>query len=258
MEGCIMGLQGMNAVVTGGAQGIGRAIALRLARDGANIGILDLQKETAEKTAGEIRGLGVEAIAIQCDATDYAQVEESVARVHKEYGSIDILINNAGIDMAGQFVDTEPSQWDKILNVNYRSFLIASHICIPYMIENKRGNIVSMGSDAGRIGAAGEVLYCGTKAAIMASSKALARELARYNIRVNAVSPGPVHTDLWDKLHPGEKGQKVTEAVTKVIPMRRLGTPEDVADVVAFFVSEDARYLTGQVLSIDGGLTMIG
>jgi 2-hydroxycyclohexanecarboxyl-CoA dehydrogenase len=258
MEGWIMGLQGMNAVVTGGAQGIGRAIALRLARDGANIGILDLQKETAEKTADEIRGLGVKAIAIQCDATDYAQVKESVARVHKEYGSIDILINNAGIDMAGQFVDTEPSQWDKMLNVNYRSFLIASHICIPYMIENKRGNIVSMGSDAGRIGAAGEVLYCGTKAAIMASSKALARELARYNIRVNAVSPGPVHTDLWDKLHPGERGQKVTEAVTKVIPMRRLGTPEDVADVVAFFVSEDARYLTGQVLSIDGGLTMIG
>jgi 2-hydroxycyclohexanecarboxyl-CoA dehydrogenase len=253
-----MGLQGMNAVVTGGAQGIGRAIALRLARDGANIGILDIQKETAEKTAGEIRGLGVKAMAIQCDATDYPQVKESVARVHKEYGSIDILINNAGIDMAGQFVDTEPSQWDKILNVNYRSFLIASHVCIPYMIENKRGNIVSMGSDAGRIGAAGEVLYCGTKAAIMASSKALARELARYNIRVNAVSPGPVHTDLWDQLHPGEKGQKVTEAVTRAIPMRRLGTPEDVADVVAFFVSEDARYLTGQVLSIDGGLTMIG
>jgi 2-hydroxycyclohexanecarboxyl-CoA dehydrogenase len=257
-EGCFMGLQGMNAVVTGGAQGIGRAIALRLARDGANIGILDIQKETAEKTADEIGRLGVKAIAIQCDATDYQQVKESVARIHKEYGSIDILINNAGIDMAGPFVDTDPSQWDKILNVNYRSFLIASHVCIPYMIENKRGNIVSMGSDAGRIGAAGEVLYCGTKAAIMASSKALARELARYNIRVNAVSPGPVHTDLWDQLHPGEKGQKVTEAVMKVIPMRRLGTPEDVADVVAFFVSEDARYLTGQVLSIDGGLTMIG
>lgn len=253
-----MGLKGMNAVVTGGAQGIGRAIALRLARDGANIGILDIQKGTAEKTADEIRKLGGKAIAIQCDVTEYQTVKESVARIHKEYGSIDILINNAGIDMAGPFVDTDPSQWEKILNVNYRSFLIASHVCIPYMIENKRGNIVSMGSDAGRIGAAGEVLYCGTKAAIMASSKALARELARHNIRVNAVSPGPVHTDLWDKLHPGEKGQKVTEAVTKAIPLRRLGTPEDVADVVAFFLSEDARYLTGQVLSIDGGLTMIG
>ena len=140
-----MGLKGMNAIVTGGARGIGRAIALRLARDGANIGILDIQKETAAKTADEIGRLGVKAIAIPCDATDYKQVKESVVRIHKEYGSIDILINNAGIDMAGPFVDTDPSQWDKILNVNYRSFLIASHVCIPYMIENKRGNIVEHG-----------------------------------------------------------------------------------------------------------------
>jgi 2-hydroxycyclohexanecarboxyl-CoA dehydrogenase len=142
--------------------------------------------------------------------------------------------------------------------VNYKSFLIASHVCIPIMMEQKSGNIVSLGSDAGRIGNPGEVLYCGTKAAIMSSSKALAKELARFNIRVNAVSPGPVQTALWDSLHSGEKGKRVTEAVTRAIPLRRLGAPEDVADVVAFFVSDDARYLTGQVLSIDGGLTMIG
>jgi 2-hydroxycyclohexanecarboxyl-CoA dehydrogenase len=252
-----MGLKGKTAIVTGGAQGIGRAIALRLARDGANVGILDINKDQASKTAEEVKKLGVGATAIECNVTDYPKVKEAVDKIHKEYGSIDILINNAGIDESRAFVDTDEALWEKILNVNYRSFLIASHICIPYMIEQKSGNIVSMGSDAGRIGAAGEVLYCGTKAAIMASSKALARELIRYNIRVNAVSPGPVHTDLWDQLHPGEKGQKVTEAVTRVIPMRRLGTPEDVADVVAFFVSDDSRYLTGQVLSIDGGLTMI-
>ena len=253
-----MGFEGKTAIVTGGAQGIGRAIALRLARDGANVGILDINKDQASKTAEEIKKLGVGATAIECNVTDYPKVKEAVDKIHKEYGSIDILINNAGIDESRAFVDTDEALWDRILNVNYRSFLIVSHICIPYMIEQKGGNIVSMGSDAGRIGAAGEVLYCGTKAAIMASSKALARELIRYNIRVNAVSPGPVHTDLWDQLHPGEKGQKVTEAVTRVIPMRRLGTPEDVADVVAFFVSDDSRYLTGQVLSIDGGLTMIG
>ena len=253
-----MGFEGKTAIVTGGAQGIGRAIALRLARDGANVGILDIKNDQASKTAEEIKKLGVGATAIECNVTDYPKVKEAVDKIHKEYGSIDILINNAGIDESRAFVDTDETLWDRILNVNYRSFLIASHICIPYMIEQKSGNIVSMGSDAGRIGAAGEVLYCGTKAAIMASSKALARELIRYNIRVNAVSPGPVHTDLWDQLHPGEKGQKVTEAVTRVIPMRRLGTPEDVADVVAFFISDDSRYLTGQVLSIDGGLTMIG
>ena len=155
-------------------------------------------------------------------------------------------------------METDQALWDLIISVNYRSFLIASHVCIPYMIDQNGGNIVSLGSDAGRIGNPGEVLYCGTKAAIMASSKALAKELARYNIRVNAVSPGPVKTALWDQLHQGEKGRKVTEAVKRAIPLRRLGTPEDVADVVAFFVSEDSRYLIGQVLSIDGGLTMIG
>jgi 2-hydroxycyclohexanecarboxyl-CoA dehydrogenase len=253
-----MKLKGKTAIVTGGARGIGRAIALRLARDGANVGILDIQEELANKTAEEIKTLGVKAMALRCDATRYEEVKEAVAQIHKALGSIDILINNAGTDDSRNFVDTDEALWDRILNVNYRSFLIASHVCIPYMIEQKSGNIVSLGSDAGRIGNPGEVLYCGTKAAIMASSKALAKELARFGIRVNAVSPGPVQTDLWEQLHPGEKGQKITEALSKVIPMRRIGAPEDVADVVAFFVSDDSRYLTGQVLSIDGGLTMIG
>jgi 2-hydroxycyclohexanecarboxyl-CoA dehydrogenase len=252
-----MKLEGKTAIVTGGARGIGQAVALRLARDGANIGILDIEKGLAEETAEEINKLGVKAMALECDVTDYEKVKEAVTKVHQAYGSIDILINNAGIDKSQYFVDTDEALWEKIINVNYKSFLIASHVCIPIMMEQKSGNIVSLGSDAGRIGNPAEVLYCGTKAAIMASSKALAKELARFNIRVNAVSPGPVHTQLWDSLHSGEKGKKVTEAVTRAIPLRRLGEPEDVADVVAFFVSDDSRYLTGQVLSIDGGLTMI-
>jgi 2-hydroxycyclohexanecarboxyl-CoA dehydrogenase len=154
-----MGLKGKTAIVTGGAQGIGRAIALRLARDGANVGILDINKDQASKTAEEVKKLGVGATAIECNVTDYPKVKEAVDKIHKEYGSIDILINNAGIDESRAFVDTDEALWERILNVNYRSFLIASHICIPYMIEQKSGNIVSMGSDAGRIGAAGEVLY---------------------------------------------------------------------------------------------------
>lgn len=178
-----MGLEGKTAIVTGGAQGIGKAIAARLSRDGANIGILDLQKEEAAKVAQEINKLGVKAMAIQCDVTDYVKVKEGVAAVHDAYGSIDILINNAGIDILRVFVDTDEAIWNKIINVNYKSFLNASHACIPYMIEQKSGNIVSLGSDAGRIGNPGEVLYCGTKAAIMASSKALAKELARFGIR---------------------------------------------------------------------------
>jgi 2-hydroxycyclohexanecarboxyl-CoA dehydrogenase len=252
-----MGLKGKTAIVTGGAQGIGKAISLRLAGDGANIGILDIKKDVAQNTAEEIGALDVKAMAIECNTTDYGQVREAVTTVHQAYGSIDILINNTGIDKSQYFVDTDEALWEQIINVNYKSFLIASHVCIPIMIEQKSGNIVSLGSDAGRIGNPGEVLYCGTKGAIMSSSKALAKELARFNIRVNAVSPGPVQTALWDSLHSGEKGKRVTEAVTRAIPLRRLGTPEDVADVVAFFISDDARYLTGQVLSIDGGLTMI-
>ena len=253
-----MSLSGKNAIVTGGAQGIGRAISLRLAKDGANVALLDLNEATGRETAAEIEKLGVKSMSFACDVTQYDQVKSAVDQVHQHWGNIDILINNAGIDRSKTFVDTDQALWDLIINVNYRSFLNASHACIPYMIQQNSGNIVSLGSDAGRVGNPGEVLYCGTKAAIMASSKALAKELARYNIRVNAVAPGPVKTALWDQLHDGEKGRKVTEAVERAIPMRRLGTPEDVADVIAFFVGNDSRYLTGQVLSIDGGLTMIG
>lgn len=253
-----MSLKGETAVVTGGAKGIGKAIALRLARDGANVGVLDIDKDGAEKTAAEVSGLGVKGLAVECDVTDYQKAKDSVARIHGECGTIDILINNTGIDVSQFFVDTDEEMWDRLISVNYKSFLITTHVCMPYMIEQNKGKIVSLGSDAGRVGNSGEVLYCGTKAAIMASSKALARELARYNIRVNSVSPGPVQTDLLAGLHKGEKGKKIMEAVARMIPMKRLGLPEDVADVVAFLVSDDSRYLTGQVLSVDGGLTMIG
>ncbi len=253
-----MSLSEKNAIVTGGAQGIGRAIALRLAKDGANVALLDTNETVGRETVTEIEAENVKSLFYTCDMTQYDMVKSAVKQIHQQWNTIDILINNAGIDRSKPFVETDQALWDLIINVNYRSFLIANHVCIPYMIQQNSGNIVSLGSDAGRVGNPGEVLYCGTKAAIMASSKALAKELARYNIRVNSVAPGPVKTALWDQLHDGEKGRKVTQAVERAIPMRRLGTPQDVADVVAFFVSDDSRYLTGQVLSIDGGLTMIG
>ncbi len=253
-----MSIKGKTVVVTGGAKGIGRAIGLRLARDGANVGILDIDKGLAAKTVEEIKALNVKATSVECDVTDYAKVKAAVATIQREFGSVDILINNAGIDKSQFFVDTDETVWDRFISVNYKSFLNATHACVPYMIDQKSGVIVSLGSDAGRVGNSGEVVYCGTKAAIMASSKALARELARFNIRVNCVSPGPVQTDLLSGLHEGEKGQKIMEAVAKMIPLKRLGLPEDVADVVAFLVSDDSRYMTGQVLSVDGGLTMIG
>ncbi len=253
-----MNLVKKTAVVTGGARGIGRAIALRLARDGANIGILDIQKNSAKKTAEEINTSGGRGMAVECDITDYEKVKNAVARVYQEYSSIDVLVNNAGLDKSQFFIDTDQPLWDRLIAVNYRGFLNATHVCMAYMIEQKSGNIISIGSDAGRVGNPGEVLYCGTKAALVGSSKALARELARFNIRVNCVCPGPVETELLKGLHKEEKAKKIMDAVEKLIPMRRIGRPEDVADVVAFFVSEDSKYLTGQVLSVDGGLTMIG
>ncbi|MCF8106696.1 MAG: SDR family oxidoreductase [Desulfohalobiaceae bacterium] len=253
-----MGIKGKSAIVTGGTKGIGRAIALRLAGDGGNVAVLGRDQEAATRTAAEVEKQGVKSLALKCDVTDYGQVKRVMSEVHQAWGSLDILINNAGMDRSQVFQQTDKELWDLLIDVNYKSFLNCCHVCIPYMIENKSGNIVNLGSDAGRVGNPGEVLYCGTKAAVMASGKALARELARYNIRVNSVAPGPVQTELWENLHPGEKGRKVTEAVTRAIPMHRIGTPEEVADVVAFFVSDDSRYLTGQVLSVDGGLTMIG
>jgi 2-hydroxycyclohexanecarboxyl-CoA dehydrogenase len=250
-----MGLEGKTAVITGGAAGIGKAIGARLAADGAAIAILDVAAEQAQATAEELSATGAKAMALQCDITNYAETKEAVAAIKLALGSIDILVNNAGIDQQQLFVETDEALWDRMIAVNYKGFLVATHAVIPYMMEQKSGTIVNLGSDAGRIGNAREVVYSGTKAAVMGSTKALAQELARFGIRVNAVSPGPIkQTALLGGLFEGEIGDKIA----KLVPLRRLGTPEEVADVVAFFCSEDSRYLTGQILSIDGGLTMIG
>lgn len=250
-----MGLEGKTAIITGGAAGIGRAIALRLAEDGAAIAILDVDAEKAQETVKELEAAGAKAMAVTCDITDYAGTKEAVAAIAGAMGGIDILVNNAGIDKQQLFIETDEALWDRMIAINYKGFLVTTHAVIPYMMEQKSGNIVNLGSDAGRIGNAREVVYSGTKAAVMASTKALAQELARFGVRVNAVSPGPIQqTALLGGLFEGEIGDKIA----KLVPMRRLGTPEDVADVVAFFISDDSRYLTGQILSIDGGLTMIG
>lgn len=250
-----MGLEGKVAIVTGGAVGIGRAICRRLARDGAAVAILDINLAKAEEAAAELEESGARALAVQCDVTNYQQAKEAVAAVARVLGAPDILVNNAGVDKQQLFLETDEKLWDWMININYKGFLIVTHVTLPYLVEKKSGVIVNLGSDAGRIGNAREVVYSGTKAAVMASTKALAQEFARYGIRVNAVSPGPIQqTELLSGLFEGEIGEKIA----KLVPLRRLGQPEEVADVVAFFCSEDSRYLTGQVLSIDGGLTMIG
>lgn len=250
-----MGLEGKVALVTGGAFGIGKAIAARLLADGAAVAILDINLEKAQETVSELEEGGGKVMAVQCDVTNVENTKEAVAAVARTMGAPDILVNNAGVDKQQLFVETDEKLWDWMIAINYKGFLSATHATIPYMIEKKGGIIVNLGSDAGRIGNAREVVYSGTKAAVMASTKALAQELARFNIRVNAVSPGPIQaTALLSGLFEGEIGEKIA----KLVPMRRLGRPEEVAAVVSFFCSEESRYLTGQVLSIDGGLTMIG
>lgn len=243
------------AIVTGGGGGIGRAISIALASCGASVGVLDVRTDQAQRVCREILTMGAEALAVPCDITSYAEVTDGVEKVCAALGAPDILVNNAGIDIVQPFVETDEGLWRKLIDVNYFGFLCVTHVVARKMIERGSGVIVSVGSDAGRIGNPGDAVYCGTKAAVMATSKALAREFARYGIRVNCVAPGPVkETGLLGGLYEGELGEKIA----RMIPLRRLGTPDDVADVVLFLVSDASRYLTGQVVAVDGGLTMIG
>jgi 2-hydroxycyclohexanecarboxyl-CoA dehydrogenase len=249
-------LVGKIAIVTGAAQGIGRAIATRLADEGAAVAIADIQTEAAESTAAELRALGAKAIAVKLDVTKFQDAEAAAAHVERELGPIDILVNNAGWDKLEPFIESVPETWDKIIAINYRGTLNCCRVIAPRMKARGSGKIISISSDAGRVGSTGEAVYAGCKAAIIGFSKTIARELARYHINVNVVCPGPTETALLRDAMAGREG--VLEAMARGIPFRRLGKPEDLAGAVAFFASSDSDYATGQVISISGGLTMAG
>ena len=253
-----MKLKDKVAIISGGGQGIGAGIALRMGAEGATVGILDLNGETAGKTVETIKAAGGKAVAKQVDVTDYAAVEKAVGEIKGEFGSVDILVNNAGIDIMKPFLDTDEELWDKLIRIDYKSFLICTHVCAKYMVEQKYGKIVSISSDSARAGQMNECLYCGTKGAIITSSKGLAREFARYNINVNVISPGITNTPLIQELQKTERGEKIIAATTKMIPFRRMGEPSEIGDLAVFFASEESKYITGQVMSINGGQQMIG
>ncbi|HLX38411.1 MAG TPA: 3-oxoacyl-ACP reductase family protein [Candidatus Binataceae bacterium] len=244
------------AIVTGAAQGIGRAIAMRLAREGAKVAIADIDVDGATRTANEISAAGSEAIAVKLDVTRLQDAIDAADVVERELGPIEILVNNAGWDKLEPFVESEPETWDKVIAINYRGVLNLCKAIVPRMQQRKRGKIISISSDAGRVGSTGEAVYAGCKAAIVGFSKTLAREVARNGINVNVVCPGPTQTALLKTAMAGREG--VLDAMAKGIPFRRLGQPEDLAGAVAFFASPDSDYATGQVLSISGGLTMAG
>ncbi len=249
-------LNGKVAIVTGAAQGIGRAIASRLADEGAKVALADVQFDAAQQAASEIRAGGAAAIAVALDVTSLDDAIAAADRVERELGPIDILVNNAGWDILMPFVETTPDFWDKVISINYRGVLNCCKAIAPRMQARGSGKIISISSDAGRVGSSGEAVYAGCKAAIIGFSKTLARELAANHINVNVVCPGPTDTALLKTAMAGR--EKVLDAMARGIPFRRLGQPSDLAGAVAFFASPDSDFVTGQVLSVSGGLTMVG
>jgi len=245
-------------LVTGGAQGIGRGISEWLATNGYKVAVADLQFDKASETVAEISAGGGEAIALELDVTQTSSVHEAVDKVTRALGPIEVLVNNAGFDDFMSFFDTNEDFWNRILDVNFKGALRAIHAIAPGMAERGWGRIVNIGSDAGRVGSSLEAVYSGAKGGIIAFTKTLAREVATRGVTANTVCPGPTDTPALRKFaaNAGEDAEKVIAGMTRAIPMRRLAQPSDIASAVAYFASDAAGYVTGQTLSISGGLTM--
>jgi 2-hydroxycyclohexanecarboxyl-CoA dehydrogenase len=252
------GLKGKVAIVTGGASGIGRAICLRLGEEGCRVGIFDKNGAGAAETARAIGQAGGQADAVPLDITDYAAVGRAVKDYEAKAGPVDILVNNAGWDKLVNFLDSQPDFWELIIAINLKGALNLTHHVVRGMSERKHGRVVNIASDAGRVGSSGEAVYSACKGGIIAFTKTMARELARRGVTLNAVCPGPTDTPLFANVAEGETGEKIKKALEHAIPLKRLGRPDDLPGAVAFLASDDAGFITGQVLSVSGGLTMHG
>ena len=244
------------ALVTGAGRGIGEAIADALAAHGAAVAVCDVDAEAAAKVAASLAERhGVRTTGVGADISDGAAVRTAVAQVTTALGPVDVLVNNAAVDVIGRFVDSDEETWDRIIAVNLRGTITVTRAVLDPMIERGGGRIVHIASDAGRVGSSGEVVYSATKGGVIAFGKALAREVARHDITVNCVCPGPTDTALLGQV--AEYSRKMYDATVRAIPLRRVARPDEIAGVVAFLASDDAAYLTGQTLSVSGGLTMV-
>lgn len=253
------GLQDKNAFVTGAGGAIGSAIAARLAAEGARVGVIDLNASTANEVAGQIEKDGGTAHAIAIDATDPTAVSAAVDEFEEKLGRIDVLVNGVGWDKPYKFIETEPDFWQKLVQINLITVLATCHTVGRRFAEREHaGKIINIASDAGRVGSSGEAVYSACKGGVISFTKSLARELARYGVCVNAVAPGPTQTPLLESFKDGGYGERLFGSLSKMIPFRRLADPADIEGIVAFLASSDASYITGQVISVSGGLTMHG
>ncbi len=246
------------AVVTGGGGGIGRAVCLRLAEEGADIAVLEINSKNGQETAQLVKDMGREALALETDVTSKAQVDDAVAQVFDRFGKIDVLVNNVGWDKQALFIDTTEELWEKLIAINLMSAIYCTHAALAGMIDQAEGKIIFISSDAGRVGNSGEAIYAACKGAIISFAKTMARELARHKINVNVVCPGPTETALYYETSGGtERAKKVSETLIRATPLRRIGQPADIAAAVSYLASSDSDFVTGQTMSVSGGLTMI-
>ena len=253
------GLRDKVVIVTGGGGGIGGATCRRFAAEGAAVAVFDIDAAAAGRIVDAIAAEGGRARAFACDITDHAAVAAAVGAAEAAFGPTDVLVNNAGWDVFRLFRDTTPEEWQKLIAINLTGPLNMHHVVLPGMVARRAGRIVNIASDAARVGSSGEAVYAACKAGLLGFSKTLAREHARHNITVNVVCPGPTDTALFDGYKRGAGNpDKLEEAFRRAVPMGRIGTPDDLPGAILFFASDDAAYVTGQVLSVSGGLTMAG
>jgi len=251
--------EGKTVLITGAGGGIGGAASRRMAAEGAKVAVCDMNLDAAERTASAIRAAGGQAQAFQCDITNRAEVDAAVAAIEASMGPIAVLVNNAGWDIFKPFTKTVPAEWDRLIAVNLTGALHMHHAVLPLMASRQGGRIVNIASDAARVGSSGEAVYAACKGGLVALSKTLAREHARHNITVNVVCPGPTDTALFADYKQGAGNpEKLEEAFRRSIPLGRIGQPDDLAGAIAFLASDDASFITGQLLSVSGGLTMAG
>jgi 3-oxoacyl-[acyl-carrier protein] reductase len=245
-------LKGKTAVVTGASRGIGRAIAIKLATLGVNI-VVNYRNsyDAVQEVVKEIQALGAKALAVQCDISSFKDVESMMKKSMEEFGSIDILVNNAGITKDGLLMRMKEEEFDSVIDINLKGAFNCTRHISAIMLKQRSGRIINISSVSGLTGNAGQVNYSSAKAGILGMTKAVAKELAGRGVTCNAVAPGYIQTDMTEGL-----ADKVKENIMNAIPLKRLGTPEDVANAVAFLASEEAAYITGQVINVDGGMVM--